>query len=36
MEIHERKSKTSLPLDWSAGGYSVAAKTPATARRGHQ
>ena len=27
MEIHERKSKTSLPLDWSAGGYSVAAKT---------
>jgi len=27
MEIHERRSKTSLPLDWSVGGYSVAAKT---------
>lgn len=27
MEIHEPRSKTSLPLDWSVGGYSVAAKT---------
>ncbi|MGP8233397.1 MAG: phasin family protein [Methylovirgula sp.] len=27
MEIHERRSKTALPLDWPVGGYSVATKT---------